>query len=647
MEKDVMWKPSEARRKRANLTKYMAFLRQNGVGNFASYDDLYEWSIERSEVFWETVAEFLGIRFSKKATQIYQPAKRFQDSVWFSGAELNYAEHLLQRRDAAVALLFRNEKGDRREVRFKDLHRMVEEFAGYLRSEGIEKGDRIVGFMPNIPETVVAMLATASIGAIWSSCSPDFGVKGVLDRFGQIKPRVLITADGYHYGGKRFDSLERVRQLLVDLPSVERVVVVPYTDADVDLSGIRNVVLWKEARGSAALEFEQVDFNHPFVIMYSSGTTGLPKSIVHGTGGTLLQHLKELVLHTDIKSDDRVFYYTTCGWMMWNWLISSLAVGATVVLYDGSPISPEVDSLWKMAAEEAITVFGTSAKYLAAQEKAGVRPLDLDLRELRTILSTGSPLAPEQFDYVYENVKRSLQLSSISGGTDIVSCFALGNPLGVVVRGELQVCGLGMAVDVFDENGQSVRNQRGELVCRTSFPSKPVFFWDDSTGERYHRAYFERFENVWNHGDYAEIRSSGGVVIYGRSDAVLNPGGVRIGTAEIYRVVEGMDEVLEAVVVGQDWDEDVRIVLFVRLAENNTLDEKLKQKIRKRIREEETPRHVPSVIAEVADIPRTISGKITEIAVREVIHGREVKNRDALKNPEALEHFRDRVELRM
>ena len=531
----------------------------------------------------------------------------------------------------------------------------VRAVAAALRAHGIVAGDRVAAFMPNIPETVVAMLATASLGAIWSSCSPDFGVGGVLDRFGQIAPRVLIACDGYRYAGKAIDTMPRVAEIAERIESIERVVVVPYLRDEPDVSAVRGVVGWGEwcagGREATVAEFVRLPFDHPLYIMYSSGTTGLPKCMVHGAGGTLLQHLKEHVLHGDLARDDRIFYFTTCGWMMWNWLVSALAVGATLVLYDGAPMAGKGDLLWEMAERERVTVFGTSAKYLALAEKEGIRPRGRrDLSALRCILSTGSPLAPASFDYVYRDIKDDVQLSSISGGTDIVSCFALGNPAGPVWRGELQAPGLGMAVDVFDDSGRPVRGEPGELVCTRPFPSMPVGFWNDADGSRYRAAYFEAYPNVWRHGDWAQFTVHGGLVITGRSDATLNPGGVRIGTAEIYRQVEHFPEVVESLVVGQDigagGERDVRIVLFVRLRDGATLDDALRARIGRRIREHCSPHHVPRVMVQVADIPRTISGKITELAVRDVIHGRPVKNTDALANPESLALFRDLPELR-
>lgn len=577
--------------------------------------------------------------------------------IWFPGARLNFSENLLRGRGSSPAIIFRDERGARREVSHDALASEVARIAGALRAAGVRPGDRVAGFLPNIPEAVVAMLAAASCGAVWSSCSPDFGAAGVLDRFGQIEPRILFVADGYRYNGKEIDSLERVREIVRAIPSIERVAVVPFVRTsldDSDLAGIRAAETWERfaIRGNGVpLKYERLPFDHPLYIMYSSGTTGLPKCLVHGAGGTLIQHLKEHQLHTAIEAGDRVFYFTTCGWMMWNWLVTALASGATLVLYDGSPVPPDApDALWTMAAEERVNVFGTSAKYLALAEKHAMRPaVTHDLSVLRTILSTGSPLAAHSYDYVDRDVKPGVRLSSISGGTDIISCFALGNPMLPVHRGELQCRGLGMAVDVFDDGGRPVRGAPGELVCTRPFPSMPVGFWNDADRAKYQAAYFDFFPGVWRHGDWAEITEHDGVVIHGRSDATLNPGGVRIGTAEIYRQVDTIDEVMESVVVAQHvhhaGGDDERVVLFVRLRPGLVLEDALRDRIRHLIRVNCSPHHVPRVIVQVADIPRTISGKITEIAVRDVIHGRTVKNTDALANPAALELFRNLPEL--
>lgn len=634
----------------------------------APYADWHRWSCENPADFWPSVWDFSavigdsGVVLGDLNTVVAgfdrtAPPDADSGPKWFSGARLNFAENLLRYRGQGTAIVSRDEAGNRRQMSRDQLAADVSRMAGALRALGVTPGDRVAGFLPNIPETVVAMLGAASIGAVWSSCSPDFGVAGVLDRFGQIEPRVLVASAGYRYAGKDIDCLARVSEIVNALPTLERVIVVPSLYANTTgnvTTGIRDAELWSDflSRGDGAPEsFTQLPFDHPLFVMYSSGTTGEPKCIVHGAGGTLLQHLKEHRLHTDIRDGERVFYFTTCGWMMWNWLVSALASGATIVLYDGAPMPPHApDALWTMAAEEKINVFGTSAKFLALSEKAGMRPFaSHDLTSLRAILSTGSPLAPSSYDYVYRDVRADVMLASISGGTDIISCFALGNPMLPVWRGELQCRGLGMAVDVFDDDGRPIRGSAGELVCTRPFPSMPVAFWNDPDAAKYRAAYFSRFPGVWCHGDWAEITSHDGVVISGRSDATLNPGGVRIGSAEIYRQVEQLDEVVESIVVAQrvsvQGESDERLVLFVRLRDGLTLNDDLRTKIRSHIRDHTSPHHVPKVIAQVTDIPRTISGKITEIAVREVIHGRPVKNMDALANPAALELFRDRTEL--
>ncbi|MFL5533169.1 MAG: acetoacetate--CoA ligase [Gemmatimonadales bacterium] len=657
-----LWTPDPDRIARANLTGFIQHIKDrkpDGAETVRDFPSLYRWSVERPDAFWPEVWRFCGVIAEER------PGRDPWDSVvlgldrmvppdpelgptWFPGARLNYAENLLRHADDRVALVFWNERGRQREISYGELNQQVRSVAAALAAEGVVAGDRVAGFMPNLPETVIAMLGAASLGAIWSSCSPDFGANGVLDRFGQIQPKVLFCADGYRYAGKEIDSLSRVREVRERIPEIQRVIVAPYLDVQPEISTIHDASLWSDwatVRPSARPAV-RLPFDHPLYIMYSSGTTGLPKCMVHGAGGTLLQHLKELVLHTDLRREDRIFYFTTCGWMMWNWLVSSLAVGATVVLYDGAPLWP-TRILWDMAEREQITVFGTSAKYLAMIEKEGLEPgRNHDLGSLRAILSTGSPLAAHSYDYVYRSIKRDLHLASISGGTDIISCFALGNPTGPVWRGELQTRGLGMAVEVFDPEGRPVREAEGELVCTRPFPSMPVEFWNDPDGARYHAAYFSQYPGVWRHGDWARLTRHDGLVILGRSDATLNPGGVRIGTAEIYRQVEQLPEVIESLVVGQEWDGDIRIVLFVRLREGTSLTEELVARIKGRIREYASPHHVPRKIIPVADIPRTISGKITELAVRDVIHGRPVANVDALANPGALDGFRNLPELR-
>jgi len=664
-----MWTPSADQRARANLTRFIERVQRLGerTAGVVDFDSLYAWSIRDLELFWSEVWRFCGVvSAARDPASACERVLVGRDRVappdpvlgpnWFIGARLNFAENLLRFRDDREALVAWTEEGRYARYTYRELYDSVSRLAAALRSAGVTVGDRVAGFMPNVPETVIAMLAAASIGAIWSSCSPDFGVDGVLDRFGQIRPRVLFAAAGYRYAGRDIDCIPRIAAIADRIPEIEQVVIVPRAASGevVERSiAIRGAISWSDFLAGTAptlIAFEQLPFDHPLYIMYSSGTTGLPKCMVHGAGGTLLQHLKELVLHTDLRRDDRIFYFTTCGWMMWNWLVSSLAVGSTVVLYDGAPVLRERPTLWDLAARERLTVFGTSAKWLALSEKAGVRPaVSHDLGALTSILSTGSPLAEHSFDYVYAQVKRDVRLSSISGGTDIVSCFALGNPIGPVYRGELQTRGLGMRVEVFDEAGLPLVGAPGELVCTAPFPSMPVRFWNDPDGAKYRAAYFEQYPNVWRHGDWAALTPRGGMIIYGRSDATLNPGGVRIGTAEIYRQVEQLPEVAESIVVAQtvqrDGAEDERIVLFVRLARGATMSDELRERIRARIRAHASPHHVPKKIIQVSDIPRTISGKITELAVRDVIHGRPVKNADALANPEALELFRHLPEL--
>jgi acetoacetyl-CoA synthetase len=646
-----LWRPSAERIANANLTRFMRCVTARTGIPLADYDATYAWSIAQPAQFWTELAHFADLRADFGAGPVIEHPRQMPGARFFPAARLNFAENLLKLADDQPALIFRNERGTRRALSGRELRAEVARIAAGLSAAGVVAGDRVAGYLPNLPEAAIAMLATASIGAVWSSCSPDFGVHGVLDRFGQIQPKVLFTADGYFYAGKTLDSLGPMAEVLGKLAHIERVVVIPYVAARPELARLGAAAArashWMEfgTRG-APLRFAPQPFNHPLYILYSSGTTGVPKCIVHGAGGTLLQHQKEHLLHTDLARSDCLFYFTTCGWMMWNWLMSALATGARLVLYDGSPFHPDPGVLWRMAAEERISVFGTSAKYLASLEKSGFVPARaVELTALRTVLSTGSPLLPEGFDFVYRSVKADLELASISGGTDIVSCFALGCPTRPVHRGEIQCRGLGMAVDIFDDDGRAVRGERGELVCTAPFPSMPVRFWNDPDGSRYRAAYFERFPGVWHHGDFAAITPHDGLVIYGRSDAVLNPGGVRIGTAEIYGAVEALPEIAEALAVGQDWEGDVRVVLFVRLKAGLGLSDELRERIRATIRRETTARHVPARIIAVPDIPRTLSGKLTELAVRNVIHGLPVKNVDALANPQALEHFRNLPEL--
>jgi acetoacetyl-CoA synthetase len=627
------------------MRRFLQANRQSLAGE--DYAALYRWSVESPAEFWAAVWRFCLIRASAEYSSVVRNPDRMPGAQWFEGAMLNFAENLLAPERSGAAIVFTNERDDRLEISWPELRRQVASVAAHLRSMGIRKGDRVAGFVANRPEAVVAMLATASLGGVWSSCSPDFGVEAVLDRFGQIEPKALFATDGYTYSGKSIDSLPAVRAIAARLPSLQSVVMIPYRDRNPDLVGLPNAAFYSDLlRMPGTLEFTPVGFADPVYILYSSGTTGAPKCIVHSVGGTLLQHRKEHVLHCDISPGDVVFYFTTTGWMMWHWLVSTLASGATLVLFDGAPLHPDPGVLWRIAHRERIDIFGTSAKYLSAVEKSAYRPRDHhDLSALRSILSTGSPLAPSSFDFVYNHVNSDVQLASIAGGTDLISCFALGNPLLPVYRGELQCRGLGMKVEIFSPTGQPVRGQKGELVCTAPFPSMPIGFWNDPDGSKYRRAYFERFPNVWHHGDYAELTNHDGLIIYGRSDAVLNPGGVRIGTAEIYRIVEQFAEIAESIAVGQDWEGDVRVVLFVRLQPGYLLDASLERRLRNEIRSQASPRHVPAKILSAIDIPRTMSGKIVEIAVRDAIHGRPIANLDTLANPDALQYFYDRPEL--
>lgn len=648
-----IWRPTDRRIAESNMLRFLQA--QAPRLEQPDYQSLYRWSVDRSAEFWAAFWEFSGVRFMANYRSVLTDPDRMPGACWFEGARLNYADNLLRPEHQATALVFYSERGDRIEMSRDKLRRDVAALASALRSMGVGEGDRVAGLLPNRPEAVVAMLASASLGAVWSSCSPDFGAGAVLDRFGQIRPKVLFATDGYFYNGKTIDCRPTLARVAERIGSLEAVVVVGYVEQKPDLSGVpgarRYVDTLAEADGTgtgggAAPEYRALPFSHPLYIMYSSGTTGVPKCIVHGAGGTLIQHLKELQLHCDIKPGDAVFYFTTTGWMMWNWVVSALALGATLVLFDGSPFHPDPGVLWRIAEREGLAVFGTSAKYLSALEKAGYRPTEnVRLPRLASVLSTGSPLAPSSFDFVYEHVKEDLQLSSIAGGTDIIGCFISGNPMLPVFRGELQCAALGLAVDVFDDRGRPVREQKGELVCRAPFPSMPVSFWNDPGDAMYRAAYFERFPGVWCHGDYVEMTPSGGFIIHGRSDAILNPGGVRIGTSEIYRIVEDFEEIAEAIAVGQEWEGDVRVVLFVRMQPGHEVSGNLVERIRRAVRAQASPRHVPAKVLEAADIPRTRSGKIVELAVRDAIHGREAVNVDALANPEALDNFRNRVEL--
>ncbi|MGH8345423.1 MAG: acetoacetate--CoA ligase [Pseudomonas sp.] len=653
MNEEPIFQPSAEQIAATRLTAFMHCVQSRYGNQLCDYDALWRWSVEEAEQFWPLVWEFCG-GVGELGDVVLEDRDRMPGARWFPDARLNYAQTLLARCDDGDALVFWGEDKVKRRMSRDKLYAEVSRYRQGLESLGIGKGDRVAGFMPNMPETLVAMLATVSLGAVWSSASPDFGVQGVLDRFSQIEPKLLLCVDGYWYNGKRADCLDKNAEVAARLPSLLRTVVVPYLEAEPEITGIGNGMHYAdflEPYTAADIAFERVAFDHPLFILFSSGTTGIPKCIVHGHGGSLLQHLKEHQLHTDVRSGDRLFYYSTCGWMMWNWLVSGLASGATVMLYDGSPFAPGRDGragsiLFDYADVEGMTHFGTSAKFIDALLKHDLSPRkNHALAALRGVLSTGSPLAPEGFDYVYREIKSDVHLASVAGGTDILSAFVLGVPTLPVYRGEIQRAGLGMAVRVFNERGESEREVKGELVCTRPFPCMPVGFWNDPDGSRYHDAYFNRFPNIWCHGDFAEITSLGGFAIYGRSDTTLNPGGVRIGTAEIYRQVEQLPEVVESLVIGQDWAGDTRVVLFVKLQDGQQLEEDLVTRITQQIRSNTTPRHVPSRVLQVADIPRTKTGKIVELAVRNVVHGEPVKNLEALANPEALEHFRDRAEL--
>ena len=645
-----LWTPSEKVKSSSNLWRFMDGVNRAEGLELRSYEDILAYSTNRAESFWARLWDFCGVKAQTRGERVLADSDKMPGGRFFPDAKLNYAENLLKRNDMEPALVFWGEDKVKISLTWKELNDRVAQTQRALSKSGIGAGDRVCAVVPNHPETIVAFLAVASLGAIWSSCSPDFGERGILDRFGQIEPRLMFTCDAYYYGGKTYGLSEKIANVLAQLPSVEHTVVIDYTGGaaamTAQLPRAKTLDEFRGSESSAPITFAAMPFDHPLYILYSSGTTGIPKCIVHRAGGILLKHLSELVLNTDVKPGDRLFYFTTCGWMMWNWLVSGLAAGATLLLYDGSPFYPSERVLFDFADAEDMGLLGTSAKYIDSVRKTGWRAKDTHkLTSLRTIMSTGSPLSAENFDFVYQAIKSDVHLASISGGTDICGCFVGGNPLQPVWRGEIQGPMIGMAVDVFDDAARPVRQEKGELVCTRPFPSMPVMFWNDADGQKYHNAYFARFPNIWCHGDFAEITGNGGLIIHGRSDATLNPGGVRIGTAEIYAQVERIPDVLEALAIGQDWDNDVRVILFVRLAPGKTLDERLTTLIRKQVREGASPRHVPAVIVAVADIPRTKSGKITELAVREIVHGRQVKNQEALANPEALELFRNLAEL--
>ncbi|MDQ6435158.1 acetoacetate--CoA ligase [Mesorhizobium sp. LHD-90] len=649
-ETQPLWKPDAARVAASPLTAFTRRAEQVAGRAFPSYADLHRWSVEDREAFWSLVWDFCGVVGSKGDRRLAD-GDRMPGAAFFPDAKLNYAENLLRKQGGGDALVFRGEDKAEQRLSWDELAALVSKLQQLFRSLGVKAGDRVAAMMPNMPDTVACVLATASIGAVWSSCSPDFGEQGVLDRFGQIEPKIFIVPDGYWYNGKAIDVSAKAAAVAAKLPGLEKVLIADYlgnaATAAASIPGASTIAAAVANIEARPLGFEPLPFAHPLFIMFSSGTTGIPKCIVHSAGGTLLQHLKEHRLHGGIVDGDRLFYFSTCGWMMWNWLVSGLASGATLLLYDGSPFYPDGNALFDYADQEAMTYFGTSAKFIDSVRKAGLRPIEThSLATVRTLSSTGSPLSPEDFAFVYDGIKKDVHLASISGGTDIVSCFVLGVPTEPVWVGEIQGAGLGMAVDVWDDDGRHIEREKGELVCTKAFPSMPIGFWNDPDGKKYHAAYFERFDNIWCHGDFAEWTEHGGVIIHGRSDATLNPGGVRIGTAEIYNQVEQLPEIAEALCIGQDFAGDVRVVLFVRLALGVALDEDLEKRIRAKIRTGASPRHVPAKIVAVADIPRTKSGKITELAVREVVHGRAVKNKEALANPEALELYRDLLQLR-
>jgi acetoacetyl-CoA synthetase len=644
-----LWMPDEARIAGTNMMRFIDFVNARGEA-LDGFDALHAFSVVHPDQFWGLYWEFAGIKAAARGEDVLVDGDKMPGARFFPQASLNYAENLLVRNDDNVAMIFRGEDKVRTSWTWREVNEQVSRVQQGLRAMGLAAGDRVCAVVPNMPETIMAFAAVASLGGVWSSCSPDFGERGILDRFGQIAPRVLVVCDGYYYNGKTFDISDKIKAVLQALPSVEKVVVIDYIGRAADLTSVlENAITLDDFAAPYAggdIRCEQLPFDHPLYILFSSGTTGVPKCIVHRAGGALLKHMSEQQLHVDLKPEDRLFYFTTCGWMMWNWLTSGLTSGATLLLYDGSPFYPNERAIFDLAVEEKMTIFGTSAKYIDAVKKTGWRPCEThDLSLVRTMLSTGSPLSSESFEFVYSSIKPDIHLASMSGGTDLCGCFVIGNPMGPVWAGEIQASCLGLAMDVFDEDGRPLKSGKGELVCTNAFPSMPTGFWNDPDGKKYHDAYFSRFEGVWCHGDFAEWTEHGGMIIHGRSDATLNPGGVRIGTAEIYAQVEQMPEVVEALAIGQEWDDDVRVVLFVRLAEGVVLDDALEKAIRSNIRTGASPRHVPARIVAVDDIPRTKSGKIVELAVREIVHGRAVKNVEALANPEALDLFRDLPQL--
>ena len=646
----ILWKPSKDQINSSQLEAFRLQVNSRFNLKIENYSELHSWSISNINDFWKAIWGFMAIKCSSNYNQVVDDENKMPGAKWFDGLLFNFAENLLRIKSDKAAIIFQSENADSKIISYNELYDEVEKVASTLRKMGIKNGDRIVGIMPNLAETVIAMLATTSIGAIWSSCSPDFGTQGILDRFTQINPKIIFASDGYFYKGKSFDSLNKLKDLLNHLPSVRKVIITPFVRENPDISSINNSLVWNDFIDPKPnpIIFEQVPFDHPLYIMYSSGTTGKPKSIVHGAGGTLIQHLKELRLHTDININDTVFYFTTCGWMMWNWLVSNLAIGSTILLYDGSPFHPDRNSMWDMIDNYKVSHFGTSPKFLETCRDTKLSPIKThSLKSLKSILSTGSPLVEECFEYVYKHIKKNIQLSSISGGTDIISCFALGNPILPVINGEIQCLGLGMDVAAFNKNEEDLVNKKGELVCKKAFPSMPVYFWNDKNGKKFFDAYFNKFKNVWHHGDFIEINHYGGVKIFGRSDATLNPGGIRIGTAEIYRVVDRFDAVNDSLVIGQSINDDERVILFIIISNGYKFSNKLVHDIKKTIFKECSPRHVPEIILEAKDIPYTINGKKVEIAVKKVINGENVENKDALKNPETLDLFKNIRQLKL
>lgn len=632
------------------MMRFVRFVNQEHQLNLTDYAGLYQWSIENSALFWKSLWDFFAVIATEQPTAILTPANKMQNTQWFAGTKLNFAENLLRRCDDKLAMIYTSEKGDQQQLTYQELHTQVAKIAAYLIDQGIQKGDRIAAFMPNLPETIIAMLAATSLGAIWSSCSSDFGLQGLMDRFEQIKPSILFAVDGHFYHGKKFYHLDKIEELQQQLPSLKKTIITPHLNKKPNIEKLKNSLFFqdiiKSYKTKPKLNFTPLPFDHPLYILYSSGTTGKPKCIVHGAGGTLLQHLKEHRLHTNLTAEKRFFFFTTCGWMMWNWLVSGLATGTTLILYEGSPFYPNPTHLFDLIDNLNIHIFGAGAKFFEASAKENLIPKQThSLQSLETILTTGSPLLPDSFDYIYQQVKSNLCLSSISGGTDIISCFALGNPTLPVYRGELQSLGLGMSVEVWNDQGEKITDEKGELVCTQAFPSMPIYFWNDKNGQRYQKAYFERFQNIWTHGDYAMLTKHQGLIIFGRSDTTLNPGGIRIGTAEIYNQVEKVPEVIDCLAVTQRWQGNERIILFVVLAENISLINEKIQEIKNIIKSNTSPHHVPAKIIQVADLPRTLSGKLAELAVKKIIHNEPVKNKEALANPASLQYFVDLDEL--